>query len=125
MSPHYEKYHNYKCLSEDISALNGFNKLSLETAYVHFKAGDRDAAISGMRNLQHQRKEATERNAQYGVFLAESAFYAAVDEELRNLYNFFSSVSELEIKEYILANERRAIDFLQGVSTHSIANVSS
>jgi len=116
LSPHYEKYHNCKCLSEDISALNGFNKLSLETAHVHFKAGDRDAAISGMRNLQHQRKEATERNVQYGVFPAESAFHTAVDEELRNLYNFFSSASEQEIKEYILANEHRAIDFLQGVS---------
>ena len=114
--PYYGKYHNCKCISEDISALNGFNKLSLEAAYVHLKAGNRDAAISGIRNLQHQRKEAAERNAQYGVFPAESPFQAAVDEELRNLYEFFSSAPEKEIKECLLANERRATDFLQGVS---------
>lgn len=114
--PYFKKYHNCKSISDGITDINGINASSLEAAYYHLRAGKRDAAISGIRSLQQQRKEATEHNARYGIFPADPDFQAAVDEKLRNLYVFFSSAPDLEIKEYIHANELRATDFLQGVS---------
>ena len=111
--PYFEKYHNCTSISDGITDVNGINDLSLEAAYYHLRAGKRDAAIWGIRNLQNLRKEADEQNARDGIFPANPSSRAAIDEKLRNLYDFFSFAPEQEIQEYILANERRATEFLQ------------
>lgn len=111
--PYFKKYHNCKSISDGITDANGINAFSLEAAYYHLRAGKREAAISGVRNLQKLRKEAAEKNARDGIYPANPSSGAAIDEKLRTLYDFFSFASEQEIQEYICENERRATEFLQ------------
>ena len=115
--PYFNKYDC--CIAahhKDFPELIGFKGAITDAVFYALKAKDRNAAITGLQGMLNQRQEARKQNVEHfgnTYNIPSDSIHKEFDIRDTTLIKFIQKSSDEELNAYLLANEKKALEFLR------------